>query len=192
MSTAPLPTDSTLPRNVLAENWGWFFGLGLALTVLGFIGLGETFAVTLGTVWFFGVLLLAGGVMHVVHAFYNRAWGGFLLELLVGFLYVVAGIDVVADPVRGAAILTLLLGILFIINGITRVGLAMSHLRYPGAFVLLLGGFVSILLGISILVRWPESSLYVIGLFVSVELILVGISWIALGLTARQARPPAA
>ncbi|MFO0927025.1 MAG: HdeD family acid-resistance protein [Gemmataceae bacterium] len=188
MSTAPLPTDPTLPRNVLAENWGWFVGLGLALTVLGFIGLGEAFAVTLGAVWFFGVLLLAGGVMHVVHAFYNRAWGGFFLELLVGFLYVIAGIDVVNDPITGAAILTLLLGAVFLINGITRIVLALTHLRYPGAYVLLLGGFISMFLGGSILARWPGSSLYIIGLFVSLELILAGVSWIALGLTAKQAR----
>lgn len=181
----PVPDPSLNPPPV---NWGWFLGLGVALTLLGFLALGEAFAVTLGTVWIFGLLLLVGGVLTAIHAFYNRAWGGFMLELIIGVLYVVAGFAVTADPLKGAAVLTLLLGASFLINGICRVVLGLSNLRYRGAYLLLLGGLVSMALGGSILARWPQSSLYIIGLFVALELILIGVSWIALALTARQMR----
>jgi uncharacterized membrane protein HdeD (DUF308 family) len=44
---------------------------------------------------------------------------------------------------------------------------------------------VDLILGVLILNRWPESSLWVIGLFIGIDLIINGWSWIALALDAR-------
>ena len=37
---------------------------------------------------------------------------------------------------------------------------------------------------------WPESALWVIGMFVGISLVFRGVNWIGLGLTARAAPAP--
>jgi uncharacterized membrane protein HdeD (DUF308 family) len=44
---------------------------------------------------------------------------------------------------------------------------------------------VDLVLGIIILSGWPGSSLWVIGLFLGIDLIFHGWSWVALGLAVR-------
>jgi uncharacterized membrane protein HdeD (DUF308 family) len=42
------------------------------------------------------------------------------------------------------------------------------------------------LLGILVLAQWPVSGLWVIGLFVGIELVFYGVAWIALALDLRS------
>jgi uncharacterized membrane protein HdeD (DUF308 family) len=51
----------------------------------------------------------------------------------------------------------------------------------------LMGGVVSIILGAVILAHWPVSGLWIIGLFVSVELIVNGWSYIFVSLASKRA-----
>ena len=51
----------------------------------------------------------------------------------------------------------------------------------------LVSGLISILLGIMILAKWPVSGLWVIGLFVAIELIFNGWSYVFVALAARKA-----
>ena len=46
----------------------------------------------------------------------------------------------------------------------------------------MLSGFITLLLGGLILARWPVSSLYILGLFLAIDLIFAGAAWISLGL----------
>ena len=50
------------------RNWGWLLGLGIIFVILGIIGLGMTFAVTMASVMMFGVLLLVGAGAQFVDA----------------------------------------------------------------------------------------------------------------------------
>jgi uncharacterized membrane protein HdeD (DUF308 family) len=54
---------------------------------------------------------------------------------------------------------------------------------------MLLNGLVTLLLGISIWRQWPESSLWVIGLFIGIDLIFAGWSWIMLALAVKSVAP---
>jgi uncharacterized membrane protein HdeD (DUF308 family) len=49
----------------------------------------------------------------------------------------------------------------------------------------LLHGVVDLILGLLILNAWPEASLWVIGLFVGIDLVFQGWSWIILALSVR-------
>jgi uncharacterized membrane protein HdeD (DUF308 family) len=55
------------------------------------------------------------------------------------------------------------------------------------AVVPLLSGLISILLGGMIIAKWPASGLWVIGLFVAIELIVNGWSYVFIALAARKA-----
>lgn len=186
MSTAP-PAPAN-PLHPLAEKWGWLLVLGIALVLLGLFALQYDMEVfmTLMAVELFGILMVFGAAAHLVHAFFMRQWSGFFLELLVGLLYLAAGVCLVFDPLRGAAVLTLIIGFALLLNGIARLVLALSHRSFPAWPMVFLGGLVSVALGGMIIARWPESSLYIIGLFIAIELLFSGVSWIALALAARR------
>jgi uncharacterized membrane protein HdeD (DUF308 family) len=50
-----------------------------------------------------------------------------------------------------------------------------------------LDGAITLLLGLLVLAQWPVSGLWVIGLFVGIDLIFYGCAWIALALGLRTA-----
>jgi uncharacterized membrane protein HdeD (DUF308 family) len=48
---------------------------------------------------------------------------------------------------------------------------------------------VTLLIGIVIIARWPVSSLYILGLFLSIDLIVTGVARMAVGYGLKQDRP---
>jgi uncharacterized membrane protein HdeD (DUF308 family) len=167
------------------RNSGWFIALGAALIVLGMIALWAAAGTTLFSVILFGWLLFFGGIFQTVHAFRVRPWSGLVLQFLIGILNIVVGILMVANPTAGAAGLTLLLASFFIVGGAFRIALG-ARQQFPGRGWAIFTGMVNILLGLLIWAHWPASSLWVIGLFVGVDLIFTGWWFALLGTTARR------
>ena len=50
----------------LSKRWGWLLALGIVFIVLGLIGIGMAFALTIASLIVFGVLLLIGGAVQIV------------------------------------------------------------------------------------------------------------------------------
>jgi uncharacterized membrane protein HdeD (DUF308 family) len=72
-----------------------------------------------------------------------------------------------------------------IVSGIFRiVGSLMS--RFPHWGWIFFGGVVDLLLGILIWRHWPATSLWVIGLFVGIDVIFNGWTWILLALRLKS------
>src|SRR5499427_723408 len=169
----------------LRRSWGWFLVLGIVLIVLGVVAMGSVFVMTIASVFFFGWILIVGGVMEVVHAFWHKRWGGFFLDLLTGILYVVAGWMMVTNPQESAILLTLLIAMFLVFQGVFRIVAALA-VRYPRWGWVLVNGVISLVLGILIWRRWPVSALWVIGLFVGIEMLLNGWSLVMLSMTGRN------
>ena len=186
-------TDGTaslmVPAEVLGElihNWGWLLALGLVLVAMGTIGLGMTFWLTLATVFIFGIFLLIAGVLQLVQAIKCRGWRSVLWHVVIAILYVVAGLDIIEDPLRASALLTLLLGCALIGIGVVRIVMALQWRGFKNWIWPLIGGIAAIILGCMILTSWPISGFWVIGLFVSIEMIFSGWSYIIIALGARE------
>lgn len=163
----------------------WFLVLGIALVILGMIAIGWAVATTIVSVIFLGWLLIIGGVLHVIHGFKHRPWSGFFINLLAGVLYAVAGFVMVANPALAAVTLTLLIAMILIVAGLFRLFVAFSTpLDHRGW--LILNGVVSILLGVMIWRSWPVSGLWVIGMFVGIDMIFDGWTEIMLALSVRR------
>ena len=170
------------------KNWGWLLALGIASIVLGTLGFYMTFAFTLTSVLLFGVLLLLGGVFQLVHATTCQGWKSILWHVLIALLYVAAGIDIIVDPIRASSVLTLILAGILIAVGVSRIVISLQlRAAVNGWYWSLLSGLISILLGGMIVAQWPASGLWVIGLFVAIELVFSGWSTIFVALAARKA-----
>ncbi len=172
-------------REDLRKGWLGFFVLGICLVVLGMYALGHTLFVTFTSVEIFGWLLIIGGILEAAYGFWRRRWGGFFLDLLTGLLYVAIGFMIVTSPVRATEALTLLVAFYLILNGVFHLFAAVSG-QFQHWFWVLGHGVIDLSLGIWIWRSWPLSSLFIIGLFVAIDLILNGFTLVMLGLAARK------
>lgn len=171
----------------IKRNWGWFFALGVLLLLLGFAAIGFSFYTTLFSVFILGIFLLSAGVVQVVQAFLARKWTGFFLSLILGILYLIVGFFCATKPAVAAVSLTLWIAAFCFLAGLFRmiVSLIMQSEKWGWLFF---NGLVTFILGIMIYSEWPFSGLWIIGLFVGIDMILSGWSWILLSLAAREAR----
>ncbi|WP_152052084.1 HdeD family acid-resistance protein [Tautonia marina] len=191
MSDPIVPGSSplrTIIRNELSEiraNWVGFLVLGVVLIVLGSLLIGVPWIGTLAAVWMLSILLILSGITQFVAAFWVRRWSGFFLALLAGVLYAVVGILIVDHPTETAEFLTLIIAAFLIIGGVFRIAVALS-LKFEGWGWTLAGGVLSTLLGLLIWRQWPEASLWVIGLFVGLEVLFTGWTWVMLALLLRR------
>ena len=184
-----LTTLADEQRSRLAAKWWLFVGVGIVAIVLGVVSVAAPLVATLTTAAVLGYLLLFGGVVEVGTAFGAAKWSGFFLQVLVGVLHVFIGLLMVANPGLTAAAFTLMLAVFFLVGGTFRIILAISE-RFPAWGWVAFNGFVTLLLGILIWQQWPETSLWVIGTFVGIDLIVTGTNWLAWGFAFRGSSQP--
>ena len=186
-------TAASLPHPLFGElsrHWGWLLAVGILSVILGTIGLGMTWMLTLASVVYFGVLLIVIGVAQLLQTFKSAGWKGTFLQLLIGLLYLAAGIMVVSRPLLASLTLTWALGFALIVVGVMRIVVGMQHRGTSGWAGAVVGGIITLLLGLLILARWPSDALWVIGLFLAIELIVNGYTQILVALAARRVRRP--
>lgn len=175
------------PFGDLEKNWGWLLAFGLLSIVLGTIGLGMTFMLTELAIVFFAALLIVGGVFQLLDALKCNGWKSTAWHVLIALLYVAAGVYMTLHPTLAAVSLTLLLGAMFITVGLLRAIMAFQLKPAKGWWWLLVSGLVSLVLGGLIIAEWPQSGLFIIGLFIAIELIFNGWSYLFIALAARAA-----
>ena len=167
-------------------NWFWFVLLGIGLVAIGTVALGSVGIASLATALVLGSLILLGGVAETLGAFWCRAWSGFFFHLLSGILAIVIGALFLRAPVDAVLALTLLVACYLMVGGIFKIVSAASY-RFAAWGWTLFGGVIDVVLGVMIWVEWPDSALWVIGLFVGISLIFRGFNWIGLGMALRSA-----
>jgi uncharacterized membrane protein HdeD (DUF308 family) len=177
--------------NVLRRNWGWFLVLGIVLIIVGILAIGAPLCFTLASVMVFGVLLLFGAGIHFVQAILVREWRGFFLHMLVGVLSLIIGMWLVDHPIVGAEVLTLVIAAFLLVGGLFRMVLSLAQ-RFQGWGWVLINGIISSVLGIMIWRQLPGSALWVIGLFIGIDLIFNGWAWVMLAIASRSAPQPGA
>jgi len=186
MSTVTAPSNSSCTHELhaLRNQWWCFLLLGIALVVLGSLCIIDPFVPTLASVVFLGFVLMAAGISQIVSSFWAGKWSGMLIHMLIGVLYVVVGYMVVDAPVINMVLITKFIAIFLIVSGAFRVISALV-VRFQDWGWALLNGGVTFLLGVIINRQLPEAALWVIGLFIGIEMLFNGWSWVMLALGLR-------
>ncbi len=169
----------------LRRNWGWALALGIALIVLGMIALYAAVFTTVVSVILFGWLMIVGGALQTAHGCWRRAWSGFFLDLLAGLLYLVVGFMLVSKPVEGAVALTLILAVALIFVGAMRIVVSLSS-NFQHWVWLLLNGIVTLVLGLIIWQGLPDISMWVIGMFIGIDMLFYGWALVMLAIGVRN------
>lgn len=175
-------------RAVLSKNWFWFFLWGVLITFSGVVCIGASGMATLISVMFLGFIILFAGLVVIIDTltFWRNKWPGFPLHLIIGLIYAGVGLYLLAKPVAGSISLTLLLGIFYVCLGAFRLASTIS-MRLPRWGWSFFNAIVTLLLGFLILSDWPASSMFIIGLFVGIDLVFTGWAYIMMALSVKGA-----
>lgn len=169
------------------DSWRWFLALGIFMIILGALALGSSMTTTFFSLIFLGWLLIFAailvGILYVAVGFKVQMGRAFpASSLVVGFM-------LVANPGASALTVTLLITIFFLISGTFRIFASMA-MRFPQWGWVLLNGIVALILGILVWRLGPAPGFRLIGLFIGVDFILSGWSWVTLSLAARRLSEP--
>ena len=175
------PHSTASELEPLRRNRGWIVALGVVYILAGLIALGSVVMATAASVFVVGIMMVIAGVAEVINAFQIKTWGKFLFWLFLGGLYILAGFATFQNPLLAAGLLTLLLGASLVVSGIVRIILAFSMKDGAPWIWVIISGVVTLILGLMILARWPVSSLYALGIFLGIDLVIAGASWISIG-----------
>lgn len=169
----------------IQKNSGTLLFLGILQVILGFIALTFVGLTTLISVVYLGALFFVGGVVEAYVGIQKRKDGHMAAHLIFGILYAVCGVLILMDPMGNAVFLTILMAILFLVSGLVSVIGSVIE-RGPQWLWFTFVGLVSVVLGVMILKTPIESSLWLIGTFVGVDMLMKGFTLINLGFIGRK------
>lgn len=190
------PETSVHELSRLRKEWWAFLVLGLLLILGGAACISYPFFTTVGVMVFQGVALMVAGVAIIISAFWTGKWSAFVLQLLIGLLYLVGGFIIADAPVKSAAIFTLLLAGFLVVGGVFRIVFSLME-RFPQWGWVLVNGIASLIVGLIIFKSFRQfaegestSILWIIGLIIGIELIFYGWTWVMLSIAVRRIPDP--
>jgi uncharacterized membrane protein HdeD (DUF308 family) len=183
MSGAALDPDV---REGLRRGWKPLMAVGVLAIFIGCIAILVPAVASVGTAIFIGWILVIAGAFLVAGAFAAQTIGSVVLRLLWAFLTVIVGLWLIIEPHNGTLTLTLVLGLYFLFMGITRIAVAFAARGQQGAGLVGLSGVAGLLIGILVLVEFPSSADWAIGLLVGIDLIFAGWTLVSIALVGKD------
>jgi uncharacterized membrane protein HdeD (DUF308 family) len=156
-------------------NSRWLTAIAVLMIVLGLIAIVFPYFATVASTLVFGWLFIFAGIAQIIYAFHSSGAGKVAWKLILGALYLVAGIFVVAKPLAGVLAFTLVLGITIFVQGIIQVAIAfrLRRLSLNWGWVMV-SGIVGIVFGIVVWSSLPSSAVWLIGTLIGVNLLFDG------------------
>jgi uncharacterized membrane protein HdeD (DUF308 family) len=171
----------------LARNWWVFLLRGVLAVLFGIVALSFPAAAFLTLVLVFGAFAMVDGIFAVVSAFSSEAksenWWWLIFEGVFGILI---GLLTLFQPAAVGQAWLVLIAVWAIVTGLFEIVTAVRLRKaIEGELWLILGGAVSMLFGILVLV-YPASGAFAIGFMVGIYAILFGALFVALALRLRK------
>ena len=181
--------DSTI-SHALRRGFSLSFMLGILMIVLGTVAIARPLFAGITANFYLGWVFIFGSITQLVYAIQTREEGPFiwmlLRNLLIGVLYLVAGLLLLIYPLDGLLTLTLIVGASILGSGLTRIFWAFLWRSDSDWGWILARGILATVLGILVLVDWPNNTPWLIGLLVGINLISDGIGIASFSAVARE------
>src|SRR5258706_13568909 len=185
------PGSSTMQHaveNALGTHWRLFLFQGVIMVLLGVLAFAAPVAATIAADIFIGSLFLVSGVVGLVAVMSARDIPAFLWSLITAALSVTAGVLLLWKPLAGALTLTLLLTALFITEGVFQIAASIAYRHLKGGILgwMLVSGVADLALAAVILLGWPVTATWTLGVLVAINLITSGWAIVMAALAGRS------
>ncbi len=175
-------------RRSLKDHWQLFVVQGILLVILGALAVAVPQVASVAVAAFVGWLLFFAGAMRAVSLVRSRHAPGYLSSLLLAILTAILGLVLALFPLQGALTLSLVLVAYFIIHAVSSFMIAFAIKGDTGRWVLLIfSGLIDLVLAGLVLSKWPSTGVWVLGLYVGINLLFTGFAFIFAALGARNA-----
>lgn len=196
--TTELTSDPTTKGEIgehelagVAKQWWCLLLTGIFLVLGGVASVAYPWFTSVGVIMLLGAILIISGLATIITAFWAGRWSAFMMQILIGLLYLVLGFVITDAPLTSLALLTLMMAGFLVIAGGFRIVTALVE-KYPQWGWSLGNGLITLMLGLVIfrsfrrLPEEPGGVLWIIGLMVGLELLFNGLNWIMLALAVRK------
>ena len=146
---------------------------GLALIALGITAIAFPVAASITATYIVGWVLIVAGFMHLVLRWRAERDGSMLWAGLISFVYVVAGIGIVANPLWGVATIALVLGVTLAVEGILSVVMYFTAER--ASKWVLVHGLLTVAVAVIIVSGWLSYSVSIIGTLLGINILMAGV-----------------
>jgi uncharacterized membrane protein HdeD (DUF308 family) len=158
------------------------------MVILGVLAVAVPATATVVVEIYVGWLFLISGVVGLVAVFSAGNLPAFLWTLVTAALSVVAGILLISRPAEGVVSLTLVLTAFFIAEGVWQI---VTSIAYRDVLArtwgwMLLSGLSDLALAAIVILAWPTTAAWVVGLLVGVNLITSGFAIVMAALAGRD------
>ena len=161
---------------------------GVLLIILGTVGFLLPNLMSIGTVVFVSTLLIIGSFIWATHTYrYARSD---IMEWIKPTLLFVSGALMLFYPAGGIAAVGMLLAFYLLLDAFSSFALAQSIRPAPNWGWMAVNGIFSLLLALLFLVGWPATSIWLVGLYVSISLFFDGAALIAIGFAINKVDKP--
>jgi uncharacterized membrane protein HdeD (DUF308 family) len=182
--------ESVVP--VIKKASAWVIIWGIVTFVCGVLAIILPLTFSFGIALAIGCLILTAGIAHLFFAFDTRSVDGFLWQILLSALYVMAAICLLVNPLLSVLSLTLILAIFLLLEGILELALYFVLRRFRHSVWVLIDGIGTLILGILMISQWPPASPQIIGALIGISLMLSAVSRVILSLAIRTMNPATA
>lgn len=185
------PSDADMPRAIrkaLAAHWHLFLFQGVIMIILGVLAVAMPAFTTIVVDVYVGWLFLVSGVVGLVAMFSAHNIPAFLWSLITAALSVAVGVLLIWKPVEGALTLTILLTAFFIAEGVFQTVTSIGYREVMGGswVWMLVSGLSDLALAIIIIVGWPMTALWALGLLVGINLLTSGWAVVMVAFAGRK------
>jgi uncharacterized membrane protein HdeD (DUF308 family) len=176
-------------RDAFGAHWRLMMFQGVVMIILGVLAVAAPVIATIAIDIYVGWLFLFSGVIGLIALFSSHHIPAFLWTLITAALSVALGILLIWKPVEGALSLTFLLTAFFLVEGVFQIATSLVYRdSLPGTWGWMLASGVSDLLLVAIIVLgWPATGVWVLGLLVGINLFMSGWAIVMMAFAGRQA-----
>ena len=171
---------------------GWSIALGVLMIVLGIVAMLAPWEFGIVIALIIGWSAIFNGVAQIFYGIHTHTGGRTVLEVVLGLVYIVAGIYLLMHPVGGLLALTLLLACFLVVYGIFALVLAFHMRPLKGWGWVLFDAIITILLGVLIWAHWPLNSEWVVGTLFGISILVSGVTRLMISLAFRRMATAAA
>ena len=174
--------------NAFGAHWRLFLFQGVIMIILGILAVCAPVAATIAVGIYVGWLLLISGFIGLIALISTHHVHAFLWSLVTAALSVVVGVLLILNPIQGAVSLTVVLTAFFIAEGIFQTALAIAarHVAAGNWIWMLLSGVADLVLAAIIILGWPGTAIWALGLLVGVNLLTSGRAIVMAALAGRE------
>jgi uncharacterized membrane protein HdeD (DUF308 family) len=174
-------------REALRVHWRLFLTQGVIMVILGILAVVWPGLATLAVDVYVGWLFLISGIVGLVAMFSAEDVPAFLWTLITAALSLIVGVLLLWKPVEGAVSLTLVLTAFFIAEGVFQIAGSISYRNViPDSWGwMLASGVADLILAALIIMGWPNTVGWALGLIVGVNLITSGWAAIMMAIAGR-------